>query len=203
MFFYIVSNFVSADLVIFFCLDAIYWGGWAFASLPANILDISIEKQMFDRNIILTGSECFPGLPWPFSTDAKSAKDTNIGDNWIKGANVGGICIRGICTEGTCIGDIYIRSACIKDTYLRGAGIGVVCIGGVYTSDTFAKGTCAENVSSIVGACIKGVCPESICGSAYKSSKSSIEGSRLLVESISEMPISSCLHLQVILDSFS
>ena len=203
MSFCIVGNFVSADLVISFCLDAIYWGGWAFVSLLANISDLSIKKQMFDRDTMLTSSKCFPGLPWPLSTDAKSAKGADIGDDWIGGADIGGICTRGICTKSTCIRRTYIRSSCIGDICLGGASIRVVCVGGAYTSDTCARDTCTGNVFSIVCACIKGVGPKGICGLAYKPSKSSIKGSRLLVESISEMPISFCLRLQVILDSFS
>ena len=176
-----VGNYVSADLVIHFCLDAMYWGGWASASLLVNVSDVSIEKQMSDGDTMLIGSECFPGLPWPLLTDAKGAKGADIGDDCIGGANVGRICTRGVCTKGTCT-----RGACIRDTCLRGAGVGVVCVGGACASDTCARNTCAGNAFSAVGACIKGVGPEGICGSAHKPSKSSIEGSRLLVESISE-----------------
>ena len=198
-----VGDFVSADLVIPFCLDAMYWGGWASASLLVNVSDVSIEKQMSDGDTMLTGSECFPGLPWPLLTDAKGAKGADVGDDRIGGADVGGICTRGVCTEGTCTGGTCTRGACIRDTCLRGAGVRVVCVGGACTSDTCARGTCAGNASSAVGACIKGAGPEVICGSANKPSESSVEGSRLQVESISEMPVSSCLRLRVILDSFS
>ena len=189
MSFCMVGDFVSADLVIPFCLDAMYWGGWASASLLVNVSDVSIEKQMSDGDTMLTGSECFPGLPWPLSTDSKGAKDADVGDDCIRGVDVGGICTRGVYTEGT-----YTRDACIRDTCLRGADVGVVCVGGACASNTYARDTCARNASSTVGACIKGVGPEGICGSAYKPSESSVEGSRLLVKSGLMMPVSSCLR---------
>ena len=181
MSFCMVGNFVSGDLVTSFCLDAMYWGGWVSASLLINVSDVSIEKHMSDEDTMLTGFECFPGLPWPHSIDAKGAKGADVGDDCIRNANIGGICIRGVCTEGTCIG-----GACIRDTYLKSAGVEVVCVGGACASNTCARDTCAGNASSAVGVCIKGVDPEGICGSAHKPSKSSVEGLRLLVESISE-----------------
>ena len=157
---------------------------------------------MFDEDIMLTGSECFLGLPWPLLTDAKNAKDTDIGDDFIGDTNVRGIGTRSVCTEGIGIGDTYIKDAYIKNICLRSAGIEVICIRDVYTSDSCAKDTCAENVSFTVIAYIKGAGPKSICGSAYKSSESFVKGLGLLVGSIFKMSISSCLHLQVILDSF-
>ena len=142
---------------------------------------MSIEKQMSDRDIMLTGSKCFPGLPWPLSTDAKGAKGANVKDDCIRGANVGSICTRSVCTKSICT-----RGACIRDTCLRGADIGIFYVGGTCASNTCARNTCTRNTSSAVGACIKSVSLESICGSAYKPSKSSVEGSRLLVKSIFE-----------------
>ena len=190
-----VGDFVLGDLIISFCLDAIYWGGWAFASLLINISDVFIKKQMFDEDTILTGSECFPGLPWAFSTNVKGAKGADIGDDCIGDTDVRGICIRGVCTESTYIGDICIKGACIRDTCLRSSGVGVVCVGGAYTSNTCARDTCAGNTFYTVGACIKGAGPKGICSLAYKPSKSFVKGSRLLVELISEMLVSSCLRL--------
>ena len=198
MSFYMVGHFVLGDLIISFCLDAMYWDDWAFASLLVNVLDVSIKKQMSNGNTMLTGSGCFPDLPWPLSTDAKGAKGADVGDDCIGGANVRGICTRGVCTKGTCT-----RGACIRNTCLRGACVGVVFVGGVCTSNIYARDTYAGNALSAVGACIKGAGLESICGLAHKPSKSSIEGLRLLVESISEIFISFCLCLQMILNSFS
>ena len=163
-----------------------------------NVSDVSIEKQMSDGNKMLTGSKCFSGLLWPLLTDAKSTNNADIGDDCIRVADVRGICTRGVCIEGS-----YTRGACIRDTCLRGAGVGVVCIGDAYSSNTCVKDTCAENASFAVGTCIDGAGCESICASAHKPSKSFIKGSRLLVELISKMLISSCLCLQVILNSFS
>ena len=142
---------------------------------------MSIEKQMSDRNIMLTGSECFSGLPWPLSTDVKGTKGADIEDDCIGDTNVRGIYTRGVYIQGT-----YIRSAYIRNTCLRSAGVGVVCVGSACANNTCAKGTCAGNASSTVGACIKSVGPEGICGLFYKPSKSSIEGSKLLVKSISQ-----------------
>ena len=174
------------DLIISFCLDAMYWDGWASASLLVNVSDVSIEKQMSDGNTMLTDSKCFPGLPWLLLTDAKSAKAANIGDDCIGGADVEGICTRSVYTEGTCTGGTCTKGTCIRDTCLRGAGVGVVCVGGGCTSNTYARGTCAGNTSFAVGICIKGAGLGGICSSAHKPSKSSVKGSRLLVESISE-----------------
>lgn len=47
----IVGDFISSDLTISFCLDVVYWGGWSFTSLLVNL---SITKQMSDRDVILT-----------------------------------------------------------------------------------------------------------------------------------------------------
>lgn len=71
---------------------------------------MSIEKLMSNGNIILTSSECFLSLPWPFSTDARSAKDVDVGDYYIRDIGVNGICTRDTCTEGTCINGACIRS---------------------------------------------------------------------------------------------
>ena len=152
---------------------------------------------MSDGEIMLTGSEYFPGLLWPLSINAKSAKGTDIGDNYIRDIDVGRICTRGVCTEGTCT-----KNTCIRNTCLRGASVGIVCVDSACASNTCARSTYVRNVFSAIGACIKGVGPEDICGSVHKPSKSSVKGSKLLVKSISKMPVSSCLRLQVILDSF-
>ena len=45
MSFYIVGNFISIDLVISFCLNAMYWGGGAFASLLIDVSNVFIEKK--------------------------------------------------------------------------------------------------------------------------------------------------------------
>lgn len=49
--------------------------------------------------IILTVYKCFSGFLWPLLINARSTKDTNIGNN--------------------CIGDISVRSIYIKHTYIK------------------------------------------------------------------------------------
>ena len=179
-----------------------YLGCWISASLLISILDVFIKKQISNVNIILTSFKYFLDLPWPLSIDAKVAKGADIGDNYIGSADVRDIYTGNVYTKDTYIGGTCIKGACIRDTCFRGANIGVVCIGGAYTSNIYAKSTYARNTYFAVSAYIKSAGPENICSSANKSSKSSIKGSRLLVELISKMPVSFCLHLQVILDSF-
>lgn len=135
-----IDNFVLYDLVIFFYLNSIYQGCQASASLLLNVSDVFFEKQMSNRNRILTVSKCFPSLLQPLLINAKSPKDVDVNDNDIENADVGGICIKGVCIKGT-----QTKSACIIDTCPRGAGVGVVYIEGVYTSNTYAKSTCARN----------------------------------------------------------
>ena len=116
MSFCIVDNFVLANLVMLFCLDIMYCNSWVSASLLINVSNMSIEKQIPDRNIMLTGSKCFLDLVWPLSTDAKGVKSADIGNDCIGGADIGGIYTRGVCTEGICT-----RDTCTRGTSTRGA----------------------------------------------------------------------------------
>lgn len=148
IFFYIIGNFILGNLIIFFCLDAIYQGGQVFVFLLINISNISIKKQISNRNIILTSFKYFLDLLQLLSIDAKSAKGANVEDNCIENISVNTkdacnkkIYIKVTYIESTCIKnisikDIYIKSACIRDTYLRNTDIRVVCI----------KNTCFSNI---------------------------------------------------------
>ena len=131
-----------------------------------------IAKQIFNGDIMLTSSKCFPSLPQPLLTDAKGTKGADIGDDCIRSANVGGIYTRGVCTEGICIGDTCTKDVCIRDICLRGGAVKVVCVESVCASNTCVRGTCAGNAFFAIDACIKGTGPKSICGSAHKPSKS-------------------------------
>lgn len=60
----IVGNFVLRDPAISFSLDILYWSSRSSTSLCVHL---SIRKQLFDRDAMLIGSECFssclrPGL---------------------------------------------------------------------------------------------------------------------------------------------
>lgn len=69
------------------------------------------------------------GLLWPVWTDASSAKDIDVGDNYIRSAYVEGICTRSTYTKSTCIEDTYLGSTCIRD---------------IYINDTYTKSTYTE-----------------------------------------------------------
>lgn len=155
------------------------WGGWTFASLLVNSTNLSTIERIFDGNTILTCSAYFPGCPPSFLTGLRGTEGANVGDPWLGGAYAGVFYIKssgtkGADTEGVCTIGAYSGGACIRGVCIRGA-----CDIGNYIGGTGIGG---------------------ICGSAHKPSESSIWCSRLLVELTSEMLISSCLRLRVILD---
>lgn len=106
-----------------------------------NISNISIKKQISDGDIRLTDSECFSNLPWPLSTNTRSAKSADVKDDYIESFDVGDICTKGICVEDTCKG-----GTCIRDTCLRGASVKVVFVKSICTSNIFARSTYAKSV---------------------------------------------------------
>lgn len=140
---------------------------------------MSTIKRIFDRDAILTYSAYFPGCPPSLLTNLRSVKGTNVGVLWLGGAYARVFYIKGFGTKGANTEGICTVGGFFGGTYIRS-----VCIGGACD----------------VGNYIRGAGVGGICSSAYKSTKSSIWCSRLLVESTSKMPVSSCLHLQFILD---
>lgn len=117
------------------------------------------------------------------------------GDAYTEDAGTKSICIKSVYTRNTCSNsvctkaDTYTGNACIRDAGTDIAGI----------ASTYTRRACTDDAytGSIYD---KSADTEDICGSTYKSSKFFIKSSRLLVKSISKMPISFCLYLQVILD---
>lgn len=123
-----------------------------------------------------------------------------------------GICNRGTVSNAACTGvSIYSGDTCIKaNIYTSGACLGAgtctnnICIGCANTNIAGIANSCAKR-ACIDGACTssiftKSVSTKSIYGSAHKSSKRFVKSSKLLVESIFKIPISSCLHMFMILD---
>lgn len=64
----------------------------------------------------------------PQSIGARSAKSTDVRDDYIKGSNVEGVCIGGTFITDACIDDAsnkgaFIGSACVKTSYSRGGNL--------------------------------------------------------------------------------
>lgn len=127
------------DLVIFFCLYTKYWNSWAFLFLLINVLDVFNEKQIFNKDIMLTNLKCFPGLLWLLWIDVKSANDANIDENYIEDANARSIFTKAIYNENTYKRDICRKNIYIRNIYFRGANIGIICIKNIHNSNLGVK----------------------------------------------------------------
>lgn len=86
--FYMVGNFILKDLVIFFCLNAVYWGDQISVFLVIKVSDISIKKQISDKDTMFTSSRYFSGFLSLRLIDIKSTKNANVKDDYIKDADV-------------------------------------------------------------------------------------------------------------------
>lgn len=116
----------------------------------ANLFTI---ERIFDRDAILTYFAYFLSCSLSFSTHIRGVKHANIGNPWLGSTYAGVSCIKGSDTKDADIENVYTIN-----TYF----------GGICIRDVFIKDAC--NMSND----IKGANIDSICGSAYKPSKSSI-----------------------------
>lgn len=128
-----------------------YLNSWAFASLLANLENLSTVKKIFDGDAILTYFVYFLGYLPSLSNNVMGAKGVNVGGSWlssacvrissIKSAGIKGACIADICTGKTCI-----RDACTSNTYVKGTCTGVIsdkstCIGNTSAGSAWIKDT--------------------------------------------------------------
>lgn len=97
------------------------------------------EKQIFNKDIMLTNSKCFSGLLWLLWIDIKSANGANIDENYIENANVRSIFTKAICNENTYKGGICRKNTYIRNTYFRDANIGIICIKNIHNSNLHVK----------------------------------------------------------------
>lgn len=112
-----------------FCLDAVYWHTWIFASLLVNIFSECFsgcpQLKLFNtKNIniknIYAGAAC---------TNSTYTKKIDIRKAYTGGVYISGIYAKNICIRRACIGGAYF--ACIKSAYIR-----VVCIRGICVSNS-------------------------------------------------------------------
>ena len=219
-----VTNFSESTTgpAIFFYLNAGYWDSLvslspllhipnmltcfgSFLSSPSSLLTKEKGAKNADVSGPWLGSACTGG----FSIKGTDTESACIAGTWARRACIWGTCIwdayfvggtymhtKDVCIADPCTGDVWIKNAYISSSsvtyaYIKNASTKSACIGSACIKTFCAKD---RNLISWDGC---------VCGSAHKPSKSSIWCSRLLVESISDIPVSSYLHLWIILEKLS
>lgn len=70
-------------------------------------LDFLIQKQISNKDTILTSSKYFAGFLWLYSIDIKNMKSAKIRNNYIKGIHIGSIYTRSSSIKDSCIKVVY------------------------------------------------------------------------------------------------